>query len=419
MRITFPCRLHSNCNVINYTICAFGCRHPAPMGRSINRRHAEEEALDSEAMVQTTHGCTASKCLAKTHTRGVWVLIMMLLGTFDVFISWMNVLEMARVDVRHGLITGAPPAAAWRSLIAFSVVSSAFYIVETANTFSVFCCGGTTAVSLIYELAFTLALKHLPLNALNYYIALCRSQYFTLTQTLCGTSHMSYGFVRMLWYAHMEGKILHLSEGSRLRNGVFLLCCALFATSMAMPVMCWRSLPSTSLEDAAIRNTSLFLFNGEHFNATCLPDCNVSELVLAQGGDLRRPSLIANLHRVISAGPAGLMVASECRQHVNHSFTPEECHASDSLLFKFIYHKKISGSPYGTIRYNFATVTGPELAPNGTCVDSETEFSWGLYYLSVKPHVRGSNLSIIVNRPWKYACITPTPWYDERIDVCA
>ena len=394
------------------------------MGRSINRSQVEQEdALEGEAMVQPPdRGCTTSKCLAKTHTRGVWVLIMVLLGTFDVFISWVNVLEMSHVEMRHGLITGPPPVAAWRALFVFSVVSSALYFVETANTFSVFCHGGgTTSVSLIYDLAFTLAFKHLPLNALNYYIALCRSQYFTLIQTLCGTSHMSYGFVRMLWYAHMEGKILHLSEGSKIRNGVFLLCCALFATSMAMPVMCWRSRPSTSLDDDAVKNTSLFLFDDEHFNVTCLPDCDISELVLAQGGDVRRPSLIPNLHRVIHAGPAGLLVTSECHQ-MNHSFTPEECHGSDSLLFKFIYYKEISGSPYGTIRYNFATVTTkPEhLAPNGTCVDSETELSWGLYYLSVKPHLRGAlNPRVIVNRPWKYACITPTPWYDERIAVCS
>lgn len=381
----------------------------------------EEEVLDAEEeeMVKTARGFDLARCMAKLHTRGLWVLIMVALGTFDVFINWMNTLQFSLVEMEHGLITGPAQHTAWKWLIAFSVVSTVFYIPEMANTFSVFCYDGATMVSLIYELVFTLAFKHVPLNALNYYIALCRSQYFTLLQTFSSTSHILYVFVRLLWYAHMEGKILRTSEGSKLRNGVFLVCCALFASSMAMPIMCWRFRPSGHFSDALVQNASLFLFNSKHFDIASLPNYDVSQLVLAEGRNLQHPSLIPHLHKVTSAGLTGLMVTHECRPLVNLSFTPEECHHSDSLLFRFVYYNKIAGSPYGTIRYNFATVMKAEnLLPNGTCVDSEKELSWNLYYLNIMPQVRGRKMRIVVNRPWKHTCVTPTPWYDKRIHVC-
>ena len=379
----------------------------------------EEEELETEEPVKVVGRCDVDRCIAKLHTRGLWVLIMVLLGTFEVFINWMNALQLSKVDIEYGLITGPAPHIAWIFLIAFSVISTVFFIPEMANTFSVFCYDGATMISLIYELVFTLAFKHVPLNALNYYIALCRGQYFTVLQTFCSTSHILYVFVRLLWYAHMEGKILRTSDGSKVRNALFLVCCALFATSMAMPIMCWRSRPSSRLTDALVQNASLFLFNSESFDVARLPNYDVSQLVLDEGRDFRHPALIPSLLEVTNAGPSGVKATFKCRPHMNLTFSPEECRNSTSLVFKFVYQKKIAACPYGTIRYNFATVRkGQNLPPNGTCVEAEKEISWSLHYLHVMPQVRGRKTRIVVDRPWTRTCISPTPWYDKHIHVC-
>ena len=71
---------------------------------------------------------------------------MFLLGTADVFVNWLNLLNLTHEDRQRGLIVGPIPDFLWIMLLVFTLISTVLYFPEAANTFSALFNGGQSKV---------------------------------------------------------------------------------------------------------------------------------------------------------------------------------------------------------------------------------------------------------------------------------
>ena len=69
-------------------------------------------------------------------TRRSWVAAMFLIGTADMVVNIVNLVQMSSDELNYGLVIGPPTFGLWISLCVFTVFGTLFYIPETINTFS-------------------------------------------------------------------------------------------------------------------------------------------------------------------------------------------------------------------------------------------------------------------------------------------
>ena len=300
-------------------------------------------------------------------------------------------------------------------LVLFTTVGSVLYVLEAANTFSVFRRDhGRTYVPLIYELLVTLPLVHIPQAAINYFVARCRQQNTTTYQTLCGTFSIMFVFIRLVWYAHQEGKLLRADDKRKVKNAFVMLVCALYAMSMAFYIMNWRYSPGATLLDDQVKNISIFMLKAPFLENEYVSRYNVDHLLALQGWSRKQPELIPSVLKIKSAPtPPGVLMPYYCKH--NATFVPFECHPPgvSHLAFRFMYVPHIMGSPYGEIIYNLAAIYS-----NGSCSETGSDLAdgWRLWYFNVKRAPRGGN--VLLTSHWPQTCTVPKPWYNGTISVC-
>lgn len=384
----------------------------------LGRRQRVEIRINS--IRRSTYYSVFSASLAwlrvKLKTRVTWVVIMLFLGTADVMLNWINFANLMAEDQAHGLIIGPPPPIMWISLLVFTIIGTVLYIPETLNTLSVFCYDGQTRVLLTYEMLVTIPLEHIPISAVNYFISHCQKSYGSLVQTYCGACSIVFYFIRLVWFAHMEGKILKANEKAKVKKLFFMICCALYACGMGFPILNWRADPAQSISEKAIKNISIYLMKAPMLDGRGHDSSNIDFLLEQEGRPTKAPYLVHSIVPIYNSGMQGYSAVYKC----DHSafIIPMECRSehnlSISLCFKFVYASRSGSGPYGQIWYNFAQVH------NNTCTHSERDLQddWKLSYRTVKPQPHGEHLHNELFDPWEGTCTNPTPWYKPHIDVC-
>ena len=388
----------------------------------LGRRHRVEIHINSIRRSTYFTGFSARVAWVETKlkTRVTWVVVMVILGTADVILNWLNFVDLLDEKQSHGLIIGPPTPALWICLLGFTIVGSVLYIPETFNTFSVFFYQGQTRWPLTYEMLVTVPLEHIPLSAINYFISHCQKDYGSLLQTACGAVSIMFLFIRLVWYAHMEGKSLKANDKAKLNKGFFMLCCALYACGMAFPIMNWRVDPASSIGKKDIQNISIYLLNAPMLEGRGYKNFSIEYITEVEGN----PILVRSIYSIYDKKMAGTYAAYKCDN--NTKILPRECQtgppAVHSLCFKFVYASKDNGGakPYGQIWYNFAGLT---LMPGGgyTCKNSARDLrsNWKLWYFTGKPMRPDHPTYLVLYDPWEGTCTNPTPWYkSHEIDVC-
>ena len=378
----------------------------------------------SDSFLQSVHDskyCSVSYIRAKLRTRLSWATGMFILGTTDMLVNLLNCLDLTRADLARGLMMGPPTLALWVSLCVFTGVGTIIYIPETINTFSVFFNDGRCLVPIHLELLVTLPLESIPLAGINYFICRCRRNYTTGLQTMCGTFRIMFVFIRLVWHAHLQGKLLKPDSKKKMYKGFFMGCCALFACMMAFPVMSWRESPPLTLADDDIKNVSIYFLKAPFADNQKVYNQTITDLIELEGYTRQKSSLVPSLLPIKQAGVYGFNATYPCNE--NTTFMPVECRHGSQLHFKFIYVPNSPGGPYGEIRFNFAEVIEDPVraaALNTSCVMTgrQVKDNWRLYYFYTTPVVLKGRRYIRVTSPWLGTCTTTFPWYDSTIQVC-
>jgi hypothetical protein len=355
------------------------------------------------------------------------------LGSLNVLAAWLNYVELSSEKLRYGLVIGPPTFLMWLMLLLFTVVHTVLYIPETLNTFSVFLHEhGRPMFPLIYEMTLTLTTSHIPLAAINYFIARCRRQYTTLYQTMCGSLTIIFFFLRLVWYAHLEGKLLKLDDKRKIKIGFVMTVSSLYAMAMAFYVMSWRSGPNTVLLDDHVKNISIYMLKTPFLENQYIHKYNVDHILNLQGWSLKEPEIVPSVNKITKAGSRGVFVTFRCNDNI--TFVPYECHGPNNpnnpqpprsshttLLFFFIYAPHSPGGPYGEVRYALGVLHGR----GRRCRDTHEELQdgWRLsYFHTLREQHRGSDgvtkPHVFLSNPWQQACTVPRPSYDPELDVC-
>ncbi len=355
----------------------------------------------------------------KVQTRLSWMIGMLILGTADVLANWLNWADLSSEELEHGLVVGPPPKVTWVLLLVFTVISTILYIPETLNTLSVLRYGGRTRFPIVHEQLLVLPLEHIPLCAINFFLSRCRGQYMTNFQTLCASIYIMYISMRLVWYAHIEGKVLHQDKEVQQKKGFFMLCCALYASAMAFPVMGWRNQMKALNIHEKVADVSIFISKAPFLEKRLVENYDFGKILEAQGWNkLTNPMLVKSVEVITkSSEKTGFTVPYVC--NMNATFKPVECVRHGSLVFTFIHRRYLEAGPYGEVVYNYAFKPLVPTNTNDTCVPAQHDLinGWRMFYFQT---VINSHGNLKVNSPWKkeIVCSTPRPWYDSSIQVC-
>lgn len=358
----------------------------------------------------------------KIQSRVIWVLVMFIMGTTDMMLAWFNWMDLMDSNLQRVLVIGAPQKHMTMVLLGFTVLGTILYILETCNTFSVFRCDGVTRVPVIHELIFIIALEHIPLSCINYIISKCRHNYATMYQTCFGACQITYILIRLVWFAHMQGKILKKKEGAHMRKLPFMLVCALFSCCMTFPVMMWKAkAPSVKEVNDTIESVGIYFFRASFLENEHISDpFLLNDLLPLQGRSVDKPYLVEQLDRIRKSKDYAYIVRYDCdfiapESNTNVTFLPTECKPGNLILFNFVY-QEYSLKIYGTVKYNFAIYDRQKKI----CTDSMQDFqdNWKVYYYNTTVNNKRSIPQILITSPWQKSCKTPVPWYNPDVKVC-
>lgn len=348
---------------------------------------------------------------------------MFAMGTTDVFVNWVNFLELNLLDHSRGLVLGPIPQFLWITLLVFTIVGSVFYVLESINTFSIFfSTDGQTKVPIVWEQMLILTLEHIPLAGINFFISQCRSQYYTMWQTTSGSIYILYIFTRLLWHAHMEGRLLRDVKDYKMRKGTFMAVCALYSCAMAFPVICWRFGPPEGGLKAVVEDVNIYLLKAP-FLETRTRGYDLTPVLLSQGRDLHQPYIVKSIKELVIDYDHEIYTAKyTCNRGPNVTFIVPQCPDDGHIVFSFQYPRKSDIEPFGEIQFNYAFVPlGATAADLTQCVPSTGDFedNWHLYYLTTAfMHMHDAPLRVFISSAWQRTCLAPRPWYNPDIPVC-
>ena len=136
-------------------------------------------------------------------------------------VNLVNLSQMTTSDLRlkKGLIIGPPSWQLWFILCLFTVAGTLLFFPETVNTLSaLFRPDGDTVVPIHLELLATLCFEHIPLAALDYFITRTRQKYSTHVEAFCNSARIAFVSLRIVWYAHIEGKKIRKNDKYKLQQ---------------------------------------------------------------------------------------------------------------------------------------------------------------------------------------------------------
>ena len=218
----------------------------------------------------------------------------------------------------------------------------------------------------------------------------------------------------------MEGKLLQSGKEVKVKNCMFMFCCALYAISMAFPVSMWRTHLEVKNIEKHIQDVSIYMIKSPFMNGERINYYNMDQILESQGRVRTEPYLVKSLTSITGMGDLGYVAYYKC--NMNATFIPKECVANGSLAFRFVYASYTEGGPYGEIMYNFAFIPAPAKTLNGSsvCVPSKADLQdeWSMFYFKdTVPQKHEIFTHVMVDSPWT-TCMMPRPWYDPGIQVC-
>jgi len=375
-----------------------------------------------------------SPCCRSLGKNVAWVTLMASLGTLDCGVNWLNFIQLTHSDRTRGLITGPVPEFLWIMLLIFTLIGSVLYVLETINTFTVFICNGQTKVPIVWEQLVIITLEHIPLAAINFFISQCRCKYFTVWQTMCGSVYILFILLRLVWHAHMEGKLVWASlyEGSefKMRKGMFMAVCALYSIAMAFPALCWRHSEAAGKFEIQISDVNLYLLKASFLETRNIRAHDLTDLLVSQGRDLHKPWVVESIVDIVELEGGYLSAVYPCpiKDDPNVTFALPDCTSNGYINFSFAYPLKHEILPYGEIRYNYAFISEPEIGPNSTqntrttCTQASQNFQngWRLFFLKTEQMYLPEEefLHVLISSAWEGTCKSPEPYYDKTIPVC-
>lgn len=221
--------------------------------------------------------------------------------------------------------------------------------------------------------------------------------------------------------------MLQRKDDVKMKKGLFMAICALYACSMSFPIMNWRSKPSETLLVDEKNPVSIFLLNAPLLERRNFHDYVLDLILEGQGRDMYNPMLAETLEQVVNAGEAGIIAVYRCDS--NATILPAECLSTTDgyLVFRLIYAHYLEAGPYGEIVYNYAVM--PLLTVNDAnansknltrCIPSKGPLSgnWRLFYFNYEYKDHKNVRHHFVSSPWAGNCLTPEPWFDDSIPVC-
>lgn len=370
-------------------------------------------------------------------TKRTWVATMFLLGTFDMMLCIFYLVRTSEHEFVYSLVVGPPPTHQWAPLFFFTVLRTLLYFPETANTFSALChADGDTMFPLHLELIAALSLEHIPLAAADFFLSRCWRLRPSHVGSIAHIVRLVYLFVRIVWYAHIEGKKCRKNDKHEIPQIIVMICCLLFAICATFPITNWRMKPYKVQND--LEKASIYLIH--HSEATVPEQRYVDSVQCAVGmcsstveyyesrcigrGDLdafskdRWKLLVDSVWTVKDKNSESVHYL--CNKDRNMS--PNECYVEGyeasmrcELCFRFQFTPPYYLSPHGLLAYNFARRC-PSHSRRGNCTNSASGLSggWQVVYYEANRHSK-NNVSLAFRR----AYIQPKIKYDAGIDACA
>ena len=174
-----------------------------------------------QAAVGRRGGCKyISGVIWRLKSNRSWVAAMLVLGTADMLLNLVNFSQMTTSErLKKGMIIGPPSWQLWFILCLFTVAGTLLFFPETVNTLSaLFRPDGDTVVPIHLELLATLCFEHIPLAALDYFITRTRQKYSTHVEAFCNSARIAFVSLRIVWYAHIEGKKIRKNDKYELQQ---------------------------------------------------------------------------------------------------------------------------------------------------------------------------------------------------------
>ena len=384
----------------------------------------DHEQTEEKVIIPRWRACL-SGIISKFHNRRSWVVVMFLLGTADMLMNLTNFVVLSDEGLSYGLVIGPPSRDLWISMCVFTIVGTLLYFPETVNTFSaLYTTDGDTVLPIHLELGVTLLFEHIPLAIIDYFVARCRRQFTTKVASWCHSVRLAFIFLRLVWYAHIEGGKLRKNDKYQLKQVFVLLCCLLFCVTIAFNIMNWYWEPDTKVKAYHLQNVSVYLLRYPSPPEQLTFLIPLTDVLRRQSGEnLDNAQLTDSLSTFfISKGNLNFNTSIISRYMCNVSEeSPLECEGTKWLHFRFIYALS-EWSPYGEIRYNFARVCRE--SSSETCVDSEVMLKngWRLFFYEAHKVIDAiTNMTVQVNvsAPFRKAYTHPMPRYSSEVPVCA
>lgn len=372
-------------------------------------------------------------------------------------------------DQAFSLIVGPPPIQFWAALCLFTVVRAAIYFLETINTFSALRKNGAgegdTIVPLHLELTCTMSAAYIPLSFVDFLLTKCWRLYSSDTASLGHVIRLAFLSVRLIWYAHIEGRKLRKNDRHEIPQVMIIVCCTLLAVMTSFPVSIMR-FKSELNATQELSPVSIFVVHGSALEdppvqryvdsvGCAFGMCSSKAATMSEGGrcavadrtDLNSFSrdrwklLVRSVQALYELRPKQFAAEYECKDS-SSNYSPSECFSKTAdgddgdndgaskctIRFRFSFLPASKVSRYGQVAYNYARLCP---AAHNRCANFATELSGGwrlVYYQAVANNNNNNNVLADnsssgggggVSLAFLRAFIQPKLKYDSRIDACS
>ena len=219
-----------------------------------------------------------------------------------------------------------------------------------------------------------------------------------------------------------------------------MLLCALFASSMAFPVMIWRTAAEYGHLPEKLEPVSILLLKAPFLHEERLDNYRIDTILSQLSYQPAQPYLVKSLLDIYDSQPNSFTAKYKCDKDA--TFSPPECLLPEGhLVFNFTYADKRSRKPLGEILFDYAFVPNknadldlthkPSNQSGYRVVDGSNHNSaiakcnpfsrdlsdgWRLVYYKITSTNEDGSIKegdpVYATSPW-VSCTTPRPWYKQ------
>lgn len=362
--------------------------------------------------------------------------VMGLMFTFsliDMIVDWANFTHLCSEEFKYGLVIGPPPDPSMTALLLFNIVGTVFFVIESANTFTILTHGRATRIPIAYEQIVVILLEEIPIAAINLDIVTCRLHHVSSTQLAaglfgiisCGIRLYIYGWYQEKEYTNVK-PVHNPNFKMTLKIAVYITVSVLWLILIVSLAFTWQD-PWVNFEETDDttetvnphwgQGVSILLLNVPHGKNVSAQDINGT--LTKQAVPLDKPWLVKNIAELLKSDNLedGAYATYSCL--ANASLSPYECKHYQALRFRMRYAGPTENNkPYGGVVYNVGGISGDTCTPFHEELFHDLKMEWKLEYLRVRVvHGRG-NTTVVVSPPWSGMCTTPEPKFEPTLPVC-